>query len=58
MAASLQVAARPEFRGRSIVTVLPDAAERYLSTELFEPYTTPKRDRLYTDVYPYSLGDD
>lgn len=58
MAASLQVAARSEFRGRRIVTVLPDAAERYLSTELFEPYTTPKRDRLYTDVYPYSLGDD
>jgi cysteine synthase A len=26
----------PEFAGKILVTILPDAAERYLSTSLFE----------------------
>lgn len=34
--AALQVAARKEFSGKTIVVILPDTGERYLSTELFE----------------------
>lgn len=34
--AAMQVAARPENRGKTIVTILCDTAERYLSTPLFE----------------------
>ena len=36
LAAALEVGARPEMRGRMIVTILPSLAERYLSTELFD----------------------
>ena len=35
--AARKLAAMPEYRGKSIVTLLPDTGERYLSTDLFQP---------------------
>jgi cysteine synthase A len=36
LAAALEVGARPEMRGRTIVVVIPSFAERYITTPLFE----------------------
>ncbi|HOW90647.1 MAG TPA: pyridoxal-phosphate dependent enzyme, partial [Elusimicrobiales bacterium] len=38
MHAALSVAARPEAAGKTVITVLPDTGERYLSTWLFEQF--------------------
>jgi cysteine synthase A len=35
--AALDVAARDEWRGRSVVVVMPDSGERYASTPFFAP---------------------
>lgn len=34
--AALQVAKRPEFKGKNIVVILPDTGQRYLSTTVFD----------------------
>lgn len=34
--AALEVASRPEFKGKTIVTIVPDFGERYVSTILYE----------------------
>ena len=35
-AVAVRLAQLPEFEGKTIAVVLPDAGERYLSTELFD----------------------
>jgi cysteine synthase A len=36
VAVAVRLAAQAEFAGKTMVVILPDAAERYLSTALFE----------------------
>jgi cysteine synthase A len=38
LACAMRLAARDEMKGRTVVTVLPSCAERYLSTVLFDAY--------------------
>lgn len=37
MFAAIELGKHPEFKGKTIVVILPDTGERYLSTELFNP---------------------
>jgi len=39
MWAAIQLSQRPESRGKTIVVILPDTGERYISTEMFEAAT-------------------
>jgi cysteine synthase A len=36
VAAAVRIAREPEMAGKTLVTILPDSGERYLSTPLFE----------------------
>ena len=36
IAAALEIGARPDMAGKTVVVVIPSFAERYLSTALFE----------------------
>ena len=63
MAATLRLAVRKEFAGKTFVTILPDAGERYLSTSLFDGFGTKdvatSRPVPYEpDPYPFDLGDE
>jgi cysteine synthase A len=35
--AAIEIAQRPDSRGKRIVTILPDSGERYVSTPFFAP---------------------
>ena len=38
VACAMQVAARDEYKGKTVVTILPSSSERYISTALFEGF--------------------
>ena len=44
VAVALRLARRPEFEEKTMVTVLPDAGDRYISTVLFEGLVTDRRE--------------
>jgi cysteine synthase A len=42
LSAALDVAARPQFRGKLVVVMLPDTGERYVTTPLFDELVGPR----------------
>jgi len=59
MSAALRLAARPEMNGKTIVTVLPDAGERYLTTTLFDGLReTVEPVGPTASAIPYPLGNE
>jgi len=50
-----QVAARPEMRGKRIVTVLPSAAERYMSTALYKEILEDAKNLPMTSFDPSTV---
>ncbi|MBQ8159467.1 MAG: cysteine synthase A [Clostridia bacterium] len=47
--AALQIAARPEYKGKRIVALCPDSGERYLSTWLFDEFANEEADTTKFD---------
>jgi cysteine synthase A len=43
LACAMRLASRPEMKGLTVVTLLPDCAERYLSTALLDGYADDPR---------------
>ncbi len=59
MSAALRIAARPKFAGKTIVTILPDAGERYLTTALFDGLRENAEPTGPTaSAIPYPLGTE
>lgn len=62
MAVALRLAAQPQWTDRTIVTVLPDSGERYLSTVLFDGVRDPDPDpqpvRYGKDFDPYLMAEE
>ena len=44
--AAFKVAARPEFEGKTICTIIPSFGERYIQTKLFDPYRYEGSDEI------------